>query len=204
MEFSQKVRMARAALDFKQAELAEACNLSEPTIVNLEKGESPSARTIKKLEAGVERLGLRFTDHGVEENYEPIKIVYNYIDVLEDALSVLKKGEEILFHRADDRRSVPEVVQKMNEMRDAGIKFRSTICEGNNFIWGNPEEYRQLKKDYFLGSEVQVIYADRYVIHERKKINDKENHIYWIIKSQQIADVQRKEFQNYWKEAKCL
>lgn len=200
MDYVTKLRMARAALGESQARLGERIGLSEVTVKNIENGVMPSARSLRKIAVALEAKDIRFTDHGVEQITEPMRVLYDYVEMLEDALDVLCPGDEIVFHRADDRRSTPEVVSKMNAMREVGLKFRSTICEGNRFLWGPPEEYRWISADLFKGTEVQVIYADRYILHERKK----EANIYWMIKSPQVAHIQKLKFERYWQSGKKI
>jgi hypothetical protein len=125
-------------------------------------------------------------------------IVYDdYVDVLKDACSVLKKGEECLMHRADDLRSSPHVVAKYKEMIKEGIVCKLTICEGNTHIDGNPENYRWIPEDYFANGEVEAIYADRYVIHIPGK-QDK----FICIRNATVAGAHRKEFDYWWNKGK--
>ena len=102
--FSEKVRSGRAWLDISQKQLAEICGVSEPTIHNVERGTRPNARTSQKILEGFQGQNLRFTENGIEWIDRPFETYDDYIDVLNDALSIMKPGDELLFHRADDRR----------------------------------------------------------------------------------------------------
>ena len=204
MDLSEKVRGVRNMLGLSMDEFGEHCNISKSSLVKIEQGELPSLKIMGRIERFIEQKGYRFTKYGVEKYVEPFKAVENYMDVLEDAISVMSAGDEILFNRADDRRSSPEVVGKLNEMRALGLKFRSTIHEDNSFIWGEKSEYRHMNKKDFANSEVQVVYADRFVIHvpADAEVGDKEHFI--IIKNKQLARVQRDQFENDWRRGKCL
>ena len=123
------------------------------------------------------------------------------MDVLKDAMNVLNPGDEILFHCADDKRSSSEVAAFMNKMRDAGIKMRSTICEGNTFILGSMDEYRWIDKDYFKSQQVQAIYADRFIAHAQEAGEDK----FIYMRSKGYADNKKDEFEHFWRTGKpCL
>jgi hypothetical protein len=94
----------------------------------------------------------------------------------------------------------------MSELKAKGIKFKSNICEGNNYVLGDLSNYRQIDKEYFEESdEVEVIYADRFMVHERIKQDDKEDeHRYFVIKSKQLANTKRKDFYYWWRKGRCL
>jgi len=203
MDFGKQIKAVRAAEDLSREEFAKICGLSVPGLKDIENGKnSPTERTKNKIIRAVETLGYFLTESGIEERTQGVMILYDYVDVLEDALTVLKPGEEILFHRADDRRSVPEVVEKMNGLHSAGLKMRSTICDGNTYIQGQISNYRGIPADYFkCAEEVEAIYADRVVIHER---GTDDRSFYYMIKSWQLADARRREFEYWWSNGKCL
>jgi transcriptional regulator with XRE-family HTH domain len=207
MEFGTKVRMARNGIGMSTGEFAELCGLSAAGLNKIERLEgNPNTRTIYKIERVLNSLGWKLIDNGVVQEDQIIVIYEDYIDVLDDVLNTLESGQEVLFHRADDRRSSAEVLSKLKELKDKGIKFKSNICEGNTFVTGNLDDYRQIDKEYFEESdEVEAIYADRFMVHERtKRENGKEEHRYFVIKSKQLANTKRKDFYYWWRKGKCL
>ena len=203
MKFGKQIKAVRAAADLSRENFASLCGISVPGLKRIEDGtNSPTERTKRKIIKTIESLGFAFTEHGIEERTQIIHVLRDYVDVLDDALKVLSPGEEILFHRADDRRSVPEVIEKMKEMEVYGIHMRSTICERNTYIHGKIDSYRWLPEEYFIcAEEVEAIYADRYVIHERGKDGVS---CYYMIRSKQLADARRREFEYWWNNGKCL
>lgn len=204
MFFGKQIKMFRGGEGLSREDLAEMAGISVDAIIGVENNRPYQKKTENRLLRVVEKKGYKFTEKGVEESNDPVLIVNDYIEVLNDALEVMSAGDEILFRRADDRRSSPEVIQKMNDMRKAGLKFRSTISENNTFIWGEKDEYRQIPEKLFLGGDVQVIYADRYVIHECVEEDGEELDTFMIIRSEKIAKTQRVEFENEWGNGKCL
>lgn len=200
MEFGEQVRAVRAAANLSRQEFGAFCNVSVPGLKDIEDAvSSPTERTRARILRGIESLGYKLTDAGIERRSEDFMIFDDYVDVLDDAKRVLKPGQEILFHRADDRRSVAAVIEKMKELEAAGIKARLTICEGNTYMLGRAEDYRWLPKDYYANGEVEAIYADRFVIHVKKG----DTNVYFAIRSQHVADVHRKNFEYWWRNGQC-
>ena len=207
MEFGTKVKMARNGIGVNTGEFSDLCGISAAGLNKIERLESkPNERTIQKIERVLSSLGWKLIDNGVIQEDQIIVVYDDYLDVLDDILNTLTDGQEVLFHRADDRRSSAEVISKLKELKDKGIKFKSNICEDNNFVTGNLSDYRQIDKEYFEESdEVEVTYAERFVVHERiKQDNEKDSHRYFVIKSKQLADTKRKDFYYWWRKGKCL
>lgn len=57
-------RMARAALDWSQADLAKASGLSARTVIRFEAGESVLGSRVQKLRQAFEEQGVAFIDGG--------------------------------------------------------------------------------------------------------------------------------------------
>lgn len=201
----EQTRAARAHLGWNQQDLADRSGISKPTIANYENGmREPEAKTLEKITAALERAGIAFTENnGIQLLTVSATILDEYTDVLEDALNVLNEGDEILFHCADDSRSSAKVITLMKELRQKGVKTRSTICEGNTYILGNLAEYRWIDRDYFANSQVWAIYANRMVAHTVDTTSSgKDVDKYFFIRSQSYADRMRKEFEFFWRTGK--
>jgi hypothetical protein len=120
--------------------------------------------------------------------------------VLADVERTVPPGGEVLFHCADDRRSTPAVSHKLTELRAAGYRFRSTICAGNTTILGDIAEYRWIPADYFAGSEICVIYGDKFMQH----VPGKTDQNFVVMKSAIHAEVMRRQFEYWWKNGTAV
>lgn len=187
---------ARAYLNLKQEEIAKKAGLTNKTISNLESGKSDGgARTIRRLREAYEDLGIVFTPHGFE--YQPYKtaILENFIDVLIDAESTLKKGDEILMFCADERRNTPEVTKKFKELRNKGVKLRMICEQGNNEITGDKKDYRWVDPELFAAGQVEVIYSDKYLFH----FQDEGKNFFVVTKNKGKTKAAKAEFEYHWK-----
>lgn len=206
LDFGTKVRMARNGMGMSAQDFADLCELSEHGLLKIENLiTTPNSKTIGKIERTLTARGWKFVENGVVKEDRVIVIFDDYVDVLNDVQNTLKEGEEVLFHRADDRRSSPAVLAKLAELKAAGIRFKSTICAGNTFITGNLDDYRQIDKEYFQEGEVEVVFGDKYMIHERAKSAEgsEESH-YFVIRSKQLAATKKKDFYYWWRIGQCL
>jgi transcriptional regulator with XRE-family HTH domain len=193
----EQVKAARALLKWTQKDLAMQAGLSADQIFNFESGRSRSFEIWEAVHKAFTREGVVFIEGGVKLELPDLTlpaIVYdNYVEVLKDACSVLKKGDECLMHRADDRRSSPEVVKNYRQMITDGIVCKLTICEGNTYLDAPAKHYRWIPEDYFAGGEVEVIYADRYVIH----VPGRQDR-FICIRNETVAKAHRREFYYWW------
>lgn len=197
----EKIRAARGFLNWTQADLAEKAQVSKSTIANLEASRSePDARTLRRIEECFCEHGIFVTATGVEKRDFVLTTYNDYLDVLRDVENTVPPGEEVLFHCADDRRSSHAVTRRLNEMREAGYRFRSTICEGNTTILGNLPDYRWIPEDYFSGSEICVIYGDKFMQHVPSEGGDN----FVVMKSALHADVMRRQFEYWWRIGKAI
>lgn len=193
MNFTAQARAARTALQWTQEELAEKSAVSIATIRNIEAGLSVNERTRNKIVTAFDGAGIVFTRYGIEQREENIRVVNSYIDVLDDAAMVLRKGDVIHFHCADDRRSEEPVIEKLREMEKKGIKLRHTIEAGNTCMTTSTDNYRWIDPEYFASSQVMVIYADRVIQHVAE---DKD--YFLIIKNKSNAKAMSKQFDYWW------
>lgn len=192
----EQIKAGRALLKWTQKDLAEHAGLKDDQIHSYEAGRTRSLDVLEAIYKTFTINGLEFINGGVAPTQVHSYILPSYIDVLNDICRTLPQGGEVLKHCVDDRRSTPEVIEKVREMRRAGITDRMTISADNNFITGFPEQYRQIPKDYFASSEVVIIYANKVVFFvEGKSL---------VITSKTLANVFKDQFEYWWKEGKKI
>ncbi|MCQ0990346.1 helix-turn-helix domain-containing protein [Jiella marina] len=198
---AEKIRAARGFLDWSQAELAEKAGLAKSTVANLEaeRGE-PDARTLRRIETCFSEQGIFITPSGVEKRDFVLTTYDDYLEVLADVEHTVPPGGEVLFHCADDRRSSAAVSQKLQDMRKAGYRFRSTICAGNTVIAGDLADYRWIPEDYFSGSEICVIYGDKTMQH----VPGTAGNNFVVMKSAVHAKVMRRQFEYWWRNGQMV
>ena len=148
------------------------------------------------MERAFLRSGVGFKDGGVQPQCVSSYIIDSYMKVLEDITRSFPNGGEVLKHCVDDSKSTPQVIEKVREMRRAGISERLTISDKNNIIIGMPEDYRQIPDEYFASSEVVIIYLNKVVFF------DEENAL--VILSQNLACVFKDQFEYWWKQGKKI
>ena len=191
-------RMARAWLGWSQQELADRVGFALNTISYFEKDERQAdLKTISRIAVALEAEGLRFADGGVLPPQRVASYLLDSYDALLEEISrLMPKGGEVLKHCVDDRRSTPEVVEKVAAMRAAGIRERATIADDNNVIAGDPADYRQIPAAYFASSEVMIIFLDRVAFFVEGKA--------LVIVSETLARVFRDQFEYWWQQGKVV
>lgn len=197
----EKIRAARGFLAWTQDDLARRTGISKSSIANIEAGRvEPETRTLRKIEDCFGDHGIFFTANGVEKRDFALTTYRQYMDVLDDIGRTVAPGGEILFHCADDRRSSPAVSEKLSAMRQAGYRFRSTICAGNTTILGDIADYRWIPEDYFSGSEICVVYGDKYMQH----VPGKSEAHFVVMKSAIHAEAMRRQFEYWWQKGESI
>lgn len=192
------LKAARGLVGWSATDLAAASGASVSAIRYFESGKGQLSQVNEeRILRSLDHAGIEVTADGVKRHMRAIIIYNDFSDVLDDALSILHDGDEILLHRADGRRSSPEVNAKIDELSKAGIVCKSTICEGNVSVIGAPTKNRWIPADYFAGGEVEAIYADRYVIHVPGKREE-----FICIRNPTVAGAHRKEFHYWWNKGK--
>ncbi len=190
------LRAARAYLGLDQSEVSEMTEITPQTISSLENGKTAATeRTLRRLRQTYEERGIVFTAHGFE--YQPYKtaIFESFLDILTDAESILRKGDEILLHCADERRNIQGVSEAFQRLREKGIRIRMICEESNSFITGQPQDYRWISSEQFANSQVEVIYKDKYVFH----FQDEGKNIFLMTKNKVKAETAKKQFEYNWK-----
>lgn len=192
----EQIKAARALLKWTQKDLAGRARLKDDQIHSYEAGRTRSLEVLEAIYKAFTINGLEFINGGVVPTQVHSYILPSYIDVLNDICRSLPQGGEVLKHCVDDRRSSPQVIEKVREMRKAGISDRMTISEENVYITGFPEQYRQIPKDYFASSEVIIIYSNKVAFFVEGQA--------LVITSKNLAKVFKDQFEYWWKEGKIL
>ena len=191
-------RMARAYLNWSQQELADRVGMALNTVSYFEKGERQAdLKTVSRIASVLEAEGMRFVDGGVLPPQRVVSYLLDSYDALLDEISrLMPNGGEVLKHCVDDRRSTSEVMEKVAAMGAAGIRERVTIADDNDFIAGNPADYRQIPAAYFASSEVIIIFLDRVAFFIEGKA--------LVIVGETLARIFRDQFEYWWKEGKVI
>lgn len=202
-----QIRAARALKGWSQGDLAARTGLAVPTIANIEiSKQEPSVKTMDKIVKAFNFSGIRFTETGVEKSSDTITHLrgyYEYYNILDDAASILSKGDEFLMLGADAKRSPKSVIDAQDRLMDKGITVRNIICEGNIFIQEKPECIRWIPKKYFTFNDVITIYANK-VVTTLPQGRSKDDDIIQIVENESIAENHKKIFEFFWDNANPL
>ncbi len=190
----EQIKAARALLKWTQKDLAQNAGLNNDQIHSFEAGRTHSLDVLEAIHAAFTAHGMHFEGGGVRPRSVSSYLLDSYLALLDDISRSMPEGGEVLKHCVDDRRSTPEVIEKVKKMRKAGICERLTISEENNFITGNPADYRQIPDGYFASSEVVIIYLDKVAFFVEGKA--------LVIISTSLAKVFKDQFEYWWKEGK--
>lgn len=165
----EQVRAARALLDWSQKELAERAGISEPSVTNFEKEKStPNQGTIDKIYSAFSLAGVAFIDRGAFLKEDTVTTIDGndwYLRLLDDVYYSLidKKDGELLLICADDRMSPPEVNNRYRKIRNAGIKMRQLVEDGNTYLMGPLKEYRYVPKEHYT-NYVCLVYGSKVAV----------------------------------------
>lgn len=160
-----QIRAARAMLDWSQKDLADHAGISHVSIRNLENENNiPTKTTVDKIINALSLAGVVFIDSGVVLKKETVTTIEGegwYLRLLDDVYNTLidSKGE-ILFFCADDRASPPEVNNRIRKIRNAGIRMRQLVEDGNTYLMGPLNEYRYMPKDRYT-NYVSLVYGEK-------------------------------------------
>lgn len=162
----EQVRAGRALLDWSQKDLSDRSGVSEVSVINFEKEKStPNQSTVDKIFGAFSLAGVSFIERGVFLKEDTVTTIEGdgwYLRLLDDVYYTLmdKKDGELLFISADDRMSPPEVNNRIRKIRNAGIKMRQLVEEGNTYLMGPIDEYRYIPKDHYT-NYVCLIYGEK-------------------------------------------
>ena len=165
-----QIRAARALLGWSQKDLGSISDVSPISIANIELGgRAPKAQTLDKIIQAFDKAGLEFGEQdGVKRkgiNARTLEGLDWFNQALEDAYQTLLDNPtaELLIDMADDRVSPPDIIGIYKKIRNAGIKMRQTIEEGNTYLLGATSEYRWVPKKFFR-NWVMLVYADTVIL----------------------------------------
>ncbi len=205
----RQIRAARGLLNWSQADLAKACEVSTTAMNAIDRGHvQPRSQTLKKIEAVLESNGVEFTEgDGVRmrdnifrvTTFEGKDAFYQYMGDIVETLKV--KGGEGL-HMVDDERPFLRKYRDgffwyYSQFREHGLKERLLLPEGVPHYYGTPDiaHYRWCSHD--LASQVSVsVYGDKYSLW----LGDR----FVIIENKLIAETYRQQFEKNWKKSKPI
>jgi transcriptional regulator with XRE-family HTH domain len=191
-----QIRAGRAYLGWSQSELADRTGLSVPTIANIEVGRSEGSHsTLEKIAAAYERAGLSLTKNGLEKRDVPVIALEGaswFEELLEDVYYTLldKKDGELLIFGGNNKISPPEIIRRFRKIRNAGIKMREMVEHGDDYLMGPVSEYRWIPKEFYK-NYVKLIYGSKICL------DFGETGL--LIEDQNMADVERNQFELVWK-----
>jgi transcriptional regulator with XRE-family HTH domain len=192
----KQITAARALADITIAELAERSGLSRDAIIKIENGiVQPRGGSLADITQALAAHGVEFTEKGVRWIDDMVRTLDGegaYLRTLDDVYHATRKtGGEVLFFCSDDRATRPGEEDAEERIRKSGVRFRSLIEAGNNFMRWPRSEYRQIPKDYF-NHNLQIIYADKVA----QMINGGDNIL--IIRNAPLATTARNIFNLVW------
>jgi len=159
---SRQIVAARALLDWTQSDLASRIGVAKSSIAYVESGKGKASEALTSV---LEQNGVEFIDKGVKLSQDFSYFIEGedwYLDLLDDAYTTLidAPDSEILFLFSDDRQSPEEVNNRIRKMRNAGIKMRQIVENGNTHLMGPISEYRYMPRQYFTNT-VSLVYGDK-------------------------------------------
>jgi len=165
-----QIRAARGLIHWDREKLSEESGVSVSQIAAIEMGTtaSPKLRTLSDIERAFLRAGIIFKDGGVIPKPDGITRVEGegwYLTLLDDVYQTLldQKNAEVVFFCSDDKKSPPDVNNRLRKIRNAGIKMRQLVESGNTYLMGALNEYRYVPKEYYK-NYVSLVYADKVAI----------------------------------------
>lgn len=191
------MRAARAWLNWTMDDLVKESGLSRSAVFDFENdaNENPRINTLEKLVRAFDRHDVRLLPGGIEQVEKGLFVLTDFLEVLADAEAVSRPGDVVYFHCADDRRSHPSVSEKLLELERKGLELRFTYERGNAHRATARRNYRWIDPDYFASSQVETVYADRYVVHvEEPGGRDR----FQVVKNRANADARRRQIEYWW------
>lgn len=162
-----QIRAARAMLDWGADRLASETKLNKNTIHNIEKGATLArGDSLSKIMEVFASQGIEFLgDKGVmQKDEELVRLTGDniFFKILDDVIATCQKMKdaEALFACVVDELSPPVVVENYRRLRATGIRMRSLIKEGDTFLMGKLDEYRQLPEKFFHNNPM-IIYGNK-------------------------------------------
>lgn len=190
-------RAARGLLNWSQPELAERCGMHKQTISNFEAGRStPSNTSLELMTRTLENGGIEF---GLNDGVSMPSIKYVkldqsgwFIELLEDVIFTLRDEpiKELLIFGGDNRVYPDEVIEKLRDVRNAGIVIREMVCEGNTYLLGDEQFYRWIPKNKFKNFGT--------IIYGHKVCLDFRGWVGLVVVNAGWAEAERGKFEMLW------
>lgn len=198
----EQVRAARALLGWSQQDLSKRCGISKVTIGKLESGASNAhSNTLDSIVETFQQHSVEFIENGVRIRDELVQVFEgddSFLRVMNLAYSTLRKTQgELLISHSDERKSSPEVIEIARRIDTTGRRVRIINEEGNNFILGPLQDYRQMPSKYFT-NHVVVIFGDIVAFD----IYDGFVSRSLVINNRAVAEAQRGIFELIWSTGK--
>lgn len=194
LSFSEKIIGARSILGWSQAELAEAADLGVATVQSVEAGKPCNVRTEEKLIRALSRAGIELIEDGIRKPDTTITRLEGeswFSELLEDAYFTLleAKHKEMLIFGGNNKVSPPSVIAGFRRLRQAGVRIREMVEEGDDYLMGPETDYRWIPSAYYK-NYVTVVYA-------HKVLNDFGSHGI-LFTNRQWAEAERNKFDLLW------
>ena len=203
---AHQIKAARALLDWKQSDLANAANISLPSINNIERGiGSPRTDTLLAIQQAMEKVGIEFLTGGVRLKDEIFEIhKFEGADFIEkqndDLFDCMRGHDDIarmcgLNERLFAKFAPDQILRYDHHQKQTLFQERILVKNNDRFFLANPDAYRWISPE-LIGTIPYLVYQDRFVMimWESQRVV--------IIRNQSIADTFRKQFDFLWNMAK--
>lgn len=190
-----QIRAARSLLDWTQDDLAERSGISKYSVTNMEGGRTePQKGTLDRIIRSLELAGIEFIEEGVRLNRNTITLLKGddfFLDLLDDVYKTLEHADdkELLIFGGNNSVSPPDVVDRFRKIRNAGIKMREMVKEGDTYLIGPINEYRWIPAKQYR-NDLKIIYGDKVMLDFGLTGA--------LITNSAIASVERNQFDLLW------
>jgi len=168
----EQVKAARALLSWSQEDLANHGGLTHNQISSFEFGRTKPADVLEAIYKAFLFQGITFLKNGVQLNAETVVSIEGdgwYGRLLDDVYLTLvdKKDAEMLLFFSIDKVSPPDINARLRKIRNAGIRMRQLVEDGDTYLMGPVNEYRYIPKDRFI-NYLTVVYGNKVAISMQK------------------------------------
>jgi len=203
------VKAARNYLEWSQKKLGEKCGSTEYTLNSLEtKRHKPTKELLDKITEVFAEEGIRFISSGGFRIEKDIVTIYEgedcYFKLQYDILKTCGENkDEVLYLGNDDSKSIPKIIHNEQKIYDLQIPCKYLIAKNNNYILAPIEDYKSIHEDYFLSTDVIVIYKNKISFASSiNKVDRSEKVI--VINDQGIANQYKKYFYRLWDKGEII
>lgn len=157
-----QIRAGRALLNWSQRQLAEAAGISQRNVHNIEAGlVVPRLPTIKAIQVALEKANIVFANNNTVSLQDEVFEVDRWEGtgsleaLVNELITNCRLGAtEVLLCNTDERRFIENSTLEMktryfNALERLGVKERCLIVHGDTVLFGKPESYRWMPKEYF-------------------------------------------------------